>query len=99
MINKHLLSFLFTISFAAGACAQQVLPVTSFGDSGTFKQVVQNSYAYANSAIIQPDGKLLVSVTSSDDFGYSTRQLIYRLTPAGAFDKSFGNNGIIQVGN
>src|SRR4051794_381496 len=87
MKNKHVLSFILVIFISTVATAQHVVPVTYFGKNGVFQRNINNAYVDARHAIVQPDGKLLFSITSDDDFSYSTSELLYRL------DKKFKNKG------
>ena len=98
MKNKHVRTLLLTFAVYATAIAQQVVPVTSFGTNGTFKQDINDEYAFAWRAVVQPDGKLLFSLNTSDEFGYSISQFLYRITQKGNPDSSFGTNGILKVG-
>jgi len=98
MKTIHVLFLLSALIVCSGAVAQQVIPVTSFGTNGTFKQDALDEYAFAGHAVIQQDGKLLFSLTSSDEFGYSISQLLYRITERGTLDSGFGINGILEVG-
>jgi len=98
MKTIHVLFLLSAIIVCSGVKAQQIIPVASFGTNGTFKQDAPNEYAFAGHAVIQQDGKLLFSLTSSDESGYSISQLLYRITKYGNPDSSFATNGILKVG-
>lgn len=99
MTNKHLLSLLLAGTVGtASIFAQQVTPATSFGNKGSFKILADNDFAIAKQALVQPDGKLLFSVTTTDASGYGEQQELYRLTINGQLDQSFGKGGMLPGG-
>jgi len=98
MKNKHLLPVLIAMFICTRAAAQQVVPAKSFGNNGTFSTYVRDDYAYATRAIILPDGKLLISAYGGDETGYYYDDFLYKITPAGELDSSFGTNGILNDG-
>lgn len=51
---------------------------------------------FGNSVLIQPDGKIVVAGTSSNDNG-SSRIAVVRYTSVGNLDNSFGPNGIVKT--
>ena len=62
---------------------------TSFGNEGKVLTLPGNNPGRANSAVILPDGKILVGGSSISDFALA------RYNSAGTLDTSFNSNGIV----
>src|SRR4051794_7886581 len=95
MKYKNLLLLLLACLITATIVAQKVVQIKNFGNDGTFQQVAPQTEDIVRNELIQPDGKILISITSNDDFGYTTEELLYRLNTDGTLDKSFANAGIL----
>jgi uncharacterized delta-60 repeat protein len=66
---------------------------TSFGNQGSVIHFVQDLDTYANDVIVQPDGKILVSVGSYFPGRYTTLRYNANGTP----DNSFGTAGVATI--
>lgn len=65
----------------------------SFGNSGIVRLTLSETYDFARSVILQPDGKVLVAGTAQ--FNESDYKIaLIRLNPDGSLDNSFGSNGL-----
>ena len=67
---------------------------TTFGIDGRVITNLSDKLDKITSILIQNDGKILASGTTSDDSNYSDFSIV-RYNPDGTLDLSFGNNGII----
>ena len=68
---------------------------TGFGTNGLVTLDVGTGNDSPRTAIVQPDGKIVVSGHTSDAGVVTT--VLFRLLPTGQFDSSFGRNGIVNV--
>lgn len=68
---------------------------TTFGTNGLVTLDVGNGADNPRTAIVQPDGKIVVSGHTSDAGVVTT--VLFRLLPNGQFDSSFGQNGVVNV--
>jgi uncharacterized delta-60 repeat protein len=66
---------------------------TTFGDQGSVTYSVQDVDTYANDVIVQPDGKILVSVGNY----FESRFITLRYNSNGTPDNSFGTNGVATI--
>jgi uncharacterized delta-60 repeat protein len=66
---------------------------TGFGNQGSVTHFVQDLDTYANDVIVQPDGKILVSVASYFPGRYTTLRYNANGTP----DNSFGTAGVATI--
>jgi uncharacterized delta-60 repeat protein len=65
----------------------------SFGDNGLVLTSITGSFLNAQSAVVQPDGKIIVAGARGLSGELDT--LLARYNPDGSLDTSFGNNGIV----
>lgn len=68
---------------------------TAFGTNGLVTLDIGKGSDNPRTAIVQPDGKILVSGHTSDAGVITT--VLFRLLPEGQFDFTFGQNGIVHV--
>jgi uncharacterized delta-60 repeat protein len=68
---------------------------TAFGTNGLVTLDVGAGNDQPRTAIVQPDGKIVVSGHTSDAGVVTT--VLFRLLPNGQFDSSFGQNGVVNV--
>ena len=68
---------------------------TTFGTNGIFTLDVGTGNDSPRTAILQPDGKIVVSCHTSDAGVVTT--VLFRLLPTGQLDPSFGVNGIVNA--
>ena len=68
---------------------------TGFGTNGLVTLDVGTGNDSPRTAIVQSDGKIVVSGHTSDAGVVTT--VLFRLLPTGQFDSSFGRNGIVNV--
>jgi uncharacterized delta-60 repeat protein len=68
---------------------------TTFGTNGLATLDVGKGTDGPRTAIVQPDGKIVVSGHTSDAGVVTT--VLFRLLPNGQFDSSFGTNGVVNV--
>jgi uncharacterized delta-60 repeat protein len=68
---------------------------TTFGTNGIFTLDVGTGNDSPRTAILQPDGKIVVSGHTSDAGVVTT--VLFRLLPTGQLDPSFGVNGIVNA--
>jgi uncharacterized delta-60 repeat protein len=64
---------------------------TSFDSDGKVSASINFAYDFAASVVLQPDGRILASGTSLDDFS------VLRLNPNGSLDTSYGIDGKMTV--
>ncbi len=71
---------------------------TSFGNNGIVSTVINGSYNLAQTAVVQPDGKILVAGEAGEPSPMTLAVARYNID--GTLDNSFGNSGtlLIQVG-
>lgn len=71
----------------------------TFGDDGFVTTVISGTYNFANSTVVQPDGKIIVVGQAGEPATYKATAARYNTD--GSLDTSFGNNGtlIIAIGN
>jgi uncharacterized delta-60 repeat protein len=71
----------------------------SFGDNGSYRNVITNEYASFNlwDIVVQQDGKIVLGGNTYSDGVY--KMTLSRLTADGNLDKSFGKNGVVKVPN
>lgn len=67
----------------------------SFGTNGLVTLDIGTGGDNPRTAIVQPDGKIVVSGHTSDAGVITT--VLFRLLPDGQFDSTFGQNGIVHV--
>ncbi len=67
----------------------------TFGTNGLATLDVGKGNDQPRTAIVQPDGKIVVSGHTSDAGVVTT--VLFRLLPNGQFDSSFGPNGVVNV--
>jgi len=71
----------------------------AFGSAGVARVAIAGGPFDAEQVLVQPDGRLLVAVTSRAIARYENPRLsVVRLTPGGAVDTSFGRRGIAATG-
>lgn len=68
---------------------------TTFGTNGLVTLDIGTGVDNPRTAIVQPDGKIVVSGHTSDAGVITT--VLFRLLPNGQFDASFGRNGVVHV--
>ena len=68
---------------------------TTFGTNGLVTLDIGAGNDNPRTAIIQPDGRIVVSGHTSDAGVITT--VLFRLLPDGQFDSTFGQNGIVHV--
>jgi uncharacterized delta-60 repeat protein len=68
---------------------------TTFGTNGLVTLDIGTGGDNPRTAIVQPDGKIVVSGHTSDAGVITT--VLFRLFPDGRFDPSFGVNGVVHV--
>jgi uncharacterized delta-60 repeat protein len=68
---------------------------TTFGANGLVTLDIGAGNDNPRTAIIQPDGRIVVSGHTSDAGVITT--VLFRLLPDGQFDSTFGQNGIVHV--
>lgn len=66
----------------------------TFGTNGVATVAVSSSFDYVKTALLQPDGKILVAGSASLPFGHD--RAIARFNPNGSLDTGFGTNGIVR---
>ncbi len=67
----------------------------SFGQGGVVTLDVDNGNDNPRTAILQPDGKIVVSGHTADAAGVITT-VLFRLSPTGQLDSTFGKNGVVN---
>ena len=70
---------------------------TTFGTDGKAVSDLGQDYSVINNAIVQQDGKILVSCETAT-FGNSSEYFLIRYNNNGSLDTSFGNNGKTMLG-
>ena len=81
------------LDYAFGVYNANGTPDTSFGDQG-FKILPAVGMIGVSSALVQPDGKIVVAGTKTDPFNGSLRRFhVARFDANAAFDPTFGNGG------
>ena len=68
---------------------------TTFGTNGLVTLDIGTGVDNPRTAIVQPDGKIVVSGHTSDAGVITT--VLFRLLPNGQFDATFGRNGVVNV--
>jgi uncharacterized delta-60 repeat protein len=68
---------------------------TTFGTNGLVTLDIGTGNDNPRTAIVQPDGKIVVSGHTSDAGVITT--VLFRLLPDGQFDSSFGRDGVVNV--
>jgi uncharacterized delta-60 repeat protein len=68
---------------------------TTFGTNGLVTLDIGTGSDNPRTAIVQPDGKIVVSGHTSDAGVITT--VLFRLLPNGQFDSTFGRNGVVHV--
>ncbi|MGQ0557831.1 MAG: hypothetical protein ACT4PN_18020, partial [Nitrospiraceae bacterium] len=68
---------------------------TTFGTNGLVTLDIGTGNDNPRTAIIQPDGKIVVSGHTSDAGVITT--VLFRLLPDGQFDSTFGRDGVVHV--
>lgn len=66
----------------------------AFGNDGVASVAITSSFDYVKTALLQPDGKILVAGVASQPFGHD--RAMARFNPDGSLDTGFGTNGIIR---
>ena len=66
----------------------------AFGNDGVASVAVTSSFDYVKTALLQPDGKILVAGVASQPFGHD--RAMARFNSDGSPDTGFGNNGIVK---
>jgi uncharacterized delta-60 repeat protein len=73
-------------------------PVASFANGGTVSFYVplgmSNAGGHPSAITMQPDGKIVLSITVTTIFAYS---MVIRLLPNGQFDNTFGQGGVKEI--
>ncbi len=87
--KKGLTVMRVTAGLTSDACAID----TGWGDDGTVTALIPNAHASAEDVAVQPDGRIVVAGTSRYVDHSDADMVAARLTPAGAYDASFGYNG------
>ena len=75
----------------AGKCSKNGTINTAFADNGLFKSSFGSDITIGQKLLIQPDGKILLSATTANTFGF------VRLFNTGQVDPNFGNTGTAIV--
>lgn len=70
-------------------------PDTSWGQQGNVFVEVNASYVYAAAAQLQPNGALVIEGLADYGSGLETR--LYRVSPSGSLDATFGAAGTVQL--
>ena len=68
---------------------------TSFGTNGLVTLDIGTGNDSPRIAIVQPDGKIIVSGHTSNAGVVTT--LLFRLLPDGQFDSGFGRDGVVNI--
>lgn len=68
----------------------------SFGGSGIIQTQVSGTYDFANSVILQKDGKIIAGGSAQDGFSNYNFALV-RYNADGSLDTGFGTNGIVTT--
>ena len=68
---------------------------TTFGTNGLVTLDIGSGNDNPRTALVQPDGKIVVSGHTSDTGVVTT--VLFRLLPDGQFDTSFGRDGVVNV--
>jgi len=68
---------------------------TSFGTNGLVTLDIGTGNDSPRTAIVQPDGKIVVSGHTSNAGVVTT--LLFRLLPDGQFDSGFGRDGVVNI--
>lgn len=68
---------------------------TTFGTNGLVTRDVGTGVDNPRTAIVQPDGKIVVSGYTSDAGVVTT--VLFRLPPDGGIDSAFGRNGVVHI--
>lgn len=68
---------------------------TTFGTNGLVTLDIGTGTDNSRTALVQPDGKIVVSGHTSDAGVITT--VLFRLLPNGQFDATFGRNGVVHV--
>jgi uncharacterized delta-60 repeat protein len=71
-------------------------PDPSFGSGGIVTTPIAGGDAYANAAVLQPDGKILVTGYQTTPPAGSVFALV-RYNPDGSLDTSFGSGGVVTT--
>lgn len=66
----------------------------TFGNGGVASVSVTSSFDYVKTALLQPDGKILVAGVASQPFGHD--RAMARFNADGSLDTEFGTNGIVR---
>src|SRR5206468_2470288 len=69
---------------------------TSFGTGGKVLTYLGTSEEHATRVVIQPDGKILVAGTSSENGVSPTDLVLVRYNSDGSLDTSFGNGAALD---
>ena len=94
VVAGNLFNSIFTVShFVLVRYDTNGLLDRTFGIDGRVITSISNKIDKITSIIIQNDGKIIASGTTSDDLNYSDISIV-RYNPDGTLDASFGNNGI-----
>ncbi len=68
---------------------------TAFGTNGLVTRDIGTGVDNPRAAIVQPDGKIVVSGHTSDAGVVTT--VLFRLLPAGGIDSAFGRDGVVHI--
>lgn len=72
-------------------------PDNSFGKNGKFISNFISEQMSVQTAILQPDNKILIGGYDADETFYFPAIDIWRLKPNGKYDSSFGTNGRVRI--
>jgi uncharacterized delta-60 repeat protein len=70
---------------------------TTFGTDGRVTLDIEQGGDSPRTAIVQPEGKIVLS-GHTDGTNDVVTTVLFRLLSNGQFDPSFGNNGVVNVG-
>ena len=97
-MKKFCIYFVFVL-VASGSYGQSGVLDTSFGNNGIVTTVISGTYNLGHTAVVQPDGKIIVAGEAGESSTYKVA--VVRYNTDGTLDSTFGNSGtlLVQVGS
>ena len=93
MKKQYLLLALLAATF--GIYGQSGVLDPSFGNNGIVTTVISGTYNLGHTAVVQPDGKIIVAGEAGESSTYKVA--VARYNTDGTLDTSFGNSGTLLV--